>query len=88
MLCILRRAFLNVIRRLVSPVFFSRGEDGRLQRGLGGIPDDRPLLFVGNHQTFALDLGMMVEELIRERNILPRGLAHPAIFGVMILLLQ
>ena len=38
------------LRRLVSPVFFSRAADGSLQRGLGSLPDSRPLLLVGNHQ--------------------------------------
>ena len=144
---------MSTIRRLVSPVFLSRAADGSVQHGLAGIPDDRPLLFVGNHQvqrspaelvhasiisssplcmsqsfssdtvvcpavrralhydvcsaacsrgfvqgllplfmmvtgvlwanvaqTFALDLGLFVEEILRQRRILPRGLAHPAIF--------
>ena len=34
-------------------------------------------------QTFALDLGLFVEEIVRQRGILPRGLAHPAIFEVI-----
>ncbi len=34
----------------------------------------------GNHQTYALDLGFLVEGLLREARILPRGLAHPIIF--------
>jgi 1-acyl-sn-glycerol-3-phosphate acyltransferase len=67
---------------LVSPVFFSTLRDGSIVRGLSGIPDDRPMLFVGNHQTFALDLGLFVEQILRERGILLRGLAHPAIFSV------
>lgn len=71
-----------MIRRLVSPVFFSTARDGQLQRGLGALPDQRPLLLVGNHQTLALDLGIMVEQIVRERGFLPRGLAHPAIFAV------
>ena len=45
-----RRSGLKGLRRLVSPVFFSRAADGRLQRGLGCLPDSRPLLLVGNHQ--------------------------------------
>ncbi len=53
-----------------------------MQRGLGALPAARPMLFVGNHQTFALDLGLMVEQIVREAGILPRGLAHPAIFAV------
>lgn len=40
------------------------------------------MLFVGNHQTYALDIGFLVEQLVKERGIMPRGLAHPAIFAV------
>lgn len=40
------------------------------------------MLFVGNHQTYALDIGPLVEALIKERGIFPRGLAHPAIWAV------
>lgn len=46
----MRRYGLQGLRRLVSPVFFSRDACGRLQRGLGGVPAGRPLLLVGNHQ--------------------------------------
>jgi hypothetical protein len=44
------RSGLQGLRRLVSPVFFSRTQDGRVQRGLDGLPTSRPLLLVGNHQ--------------------------------------
>ncbi|KAK9908919.1 hypothetical protein WJX75_004666 [Coccomyxa subellipsoidea] len=75
------KSYTTTIRRLTSPVFFSTAADGRVQRGLSNLPDARPMLLVGNHQTFALDLGLMVEQIVRERGFLPRGLAHPAIFG-------
>lgn len=50
----------------MSPVFFSTGEDGTSVSGLSKIPDgdkstDRPIIFVGNHQLLALDLGVIVE---------------------------
>ena len=77
-----RRSYTTFIRRLVSPVFFSTAEDGSTQSGLAGVPNDRPMLLVGNHQTFALDLGIFVEQIVRECGFLPRGLAHPAIFSV------
>ena len=76
------RSYTTFIRRLVSPVFFSTAEDGSTQSGLAGVPNDRPMLLVGNHQTFALDLGLFVEQIVRECGFLPRGLAHPAIFSV------
>lgn len=68
-------------RRLTSPVFFSTGADGVVVEGLGAIPEERPILFIGNHQTLALDLGVLCEEFLREREILLRGLAHPVIFS-------
>ena len=72
----------DLLRRFVSPVFFSTKEDGTLVPGLDALPDDRPILFVGNHQFYALDIGIVIEEFLRKRNMLPRGLAHPVIFGV------
>ena len=53
-----------------------------MQQGCGGIPLDRPLLLVSNHQTFALDIGPLVEGLLRQTGLLPRGLTHPAVFQV------
>ena len=38
-------------------------------------------LQVGNHQTLALDLGVLCEQFLRERQVLLRGLAHPVIFS-------
>ncbi|KAG1678974.1 hypothetical protein FOA52_013037 [Chlamydomonas sp. UWO 241] len=72
---------LNVLERLVSPVFFSTQADGRVVRGLGAIPDDRPILFVGNHQLFAPDMPLMVAQFLREKKTLLRGLAHPIAVG-------
>ncbi|CAN0422319.1 unnamed protein product [Pylaiella littoralis] len=68
-----------------SPVFFSTGEDGMSVSGLSKIPDGakstgRPLIFIGNHQLFGLDLGVILERLYSEKKILARGLAHPVIF--------
>lgn len=70
-------------RALTSPVFFSTAEDGQRSRGLGLLPsvqNGKPLLFVANHQLFGLDLGMIWAELMEERGIVARGLAHPIIF--------
>ncbi len=40
----------------------------------------RPVVFVGNHQLLAADMYLLVEEFLRERGTMPRGLAHPAVF--------
>ena len=47
----------------------------------------RPVLLVsvlglGLDYAVALDLGLFVEQIVRECGFLPRGLAHPAIFSV------
>ncbi|KAL4442037.1 hypothetical protein ABPG77_011298 [Micractinium sp. CCAP 211/92] len=67
-------------RRLSSPVFISTGTDGSRCLGLSQIPEGRPLLLVGNHQTLALDLGVITEQFLKEQGTLLRGLAHPVIF--------
>mmetsp|Transcript_18559 Transcript_18559/g.26113 ORF Transcript_18559/g.26113 Transcript_18559/m.26113 type:complete len:856 (-) Transcript_18559:50-2617(-) len=84
------RANVQPLRDLTSPVFFSTGVDGKRRKGLGFLPnmnDDvngassKPVLFVANHQLFGLDLGMIIAQLLEERGIMARGLAHPIIFG-------
>ena len=80
-------AGLDALRAIVSPVFFStRARDGAIVRGLDHVPvgsarGDRPVLLVGNHQTMAPDLGFFIEAFIREKGVIPRGLAHPVIAG-------
>lgn len=80
------------LRRLTSPVFVSTASDGRAVLGLSGLPDSspstpgarpRPILFVGNHQLMAFDMSPMIEQIYRDRGMLVRGLAHPAIFTSM-----
>ncbi|GAX78319.1 hypothetical protein CEUSTIGMA_g5761.t1 [Chlamydomonas eustigma] len=69
---------LSTLNRLVSPVFFSTDmASGAIQQGLGGIPECRPLLFVGNHQLFAPDTSVMVAGFLKERGMMLRGLTHP-----------
>lgn len=81
--CCLCRVFnVKNLKWAQSPVFLSTGADGRVQRGCGGIPLDRPLLLVSNHQTFALDIGILIDGLLRQTGVLPRGLTHPAVFQV------
>ncbi len=69
------------LRTLTSPKFFSTTPEGKRKLGLGQVPTpDGPLLFVANHQLIGLDLGMIIAELIEERGITARGLAHPIVF--------
>jgi hypothetical protein len=54
----------------------------RVVQGLAEVPVDRPLLFVGNHQLFAPDMPLMIEQFLREKRMLLRGLAHPFVLQV------
>eukprot|EP00752_Nemacystus_decipiens_P012922 g11436.t1 len=79
------RKTIDFLLKSLSPVFFSTGADGVTVPGLSGVPEgdkskNRPIIFVGNHQLLALDLGVIVERLYSERDILARGLAHPIVF--------
>ncbi|KAJ8607983.1 hypothetical protein CTAYLR_008250 [Chrysophaeum taylorii] len=82
-----RASLVTPLRRLVSPVFFSTTRDGGVVRGLGGVPvprdTGRPMLLVGNHQLLGLDLAFLIDEFLRDRDVLPRGLAHPAATGAL-----
>jgi len=53
-------------------------EGGELVRPRAGA---RPVLFVGNHQTLATDLGVVVEHFLTELGVCLRGLAHPVLFA-------
>ncbi|KAL7612766.1 hypothetical protein Lser_V15G06709 [Lactuca serriola] len=63
-----------------SPVMFSTLEDGRIVRGLSGIPDEGPVLLVGYHMLMGLELAPIILEFLREKNVMVRGVAHPELF--------
>eukprot|EP00879_Flechtneria_rotunda_P018765 GHRR01019698.1.p1 GENE.GHRR01019698.1~~GHRR01019698.1.p1 ORF type:complete len:607 (+),score=210.36 GHRR01019698.1:181-2001(+) len=76
------QGFVSVINRLTSPVFYSTTADGKIVRGLLGIPVHQgPILLIGNHQFFAGDMYPMIKQFITELGVLPRGLAHPVVFA-------
>jgi hypothetical protein len=58
-----------------------------LRFGLDNIPDEKPLIFVGNHTMYGIyDMPLMIYELRKRKGITLRGLAHPlhyaSAFGV------
>mmetsp|Transcript_3892 Transcript_3892/g.8491 ORF Transcript_3892/g.8491 Transcript_3892/m.8491 type:complete len:726 (-) Transcript_3892:55-2232(-) len=72
------------LRNLVSPVFFSTGVDGKRRMGLSHVPSaegGKPVLITANHQFGGIDLGLIISQLIEDRGIKARGLAHPVIFA-------
>ncbi|CAB9515470.1 expressed unknown protein [Seminavis robusta] len=72
------------LRNIHSPVFLSTDANGKRWRGLAKIPSPAnhgPILFVANHQFFGLDLNLIIAELLEERNLICRGMAHPFVFN-------
>lgn len=63
-----------------SPVMLSTLDDGKIVRGLAGIPSEGPVLFVGYHMLLGIELVPLVSQFLIERNILVRGIAHPLMF--------
>ncbi|GLJ23735.1 hypothetical protein SUGI_0449990 [Cryptomeria japonica] len=70
----------GLMRKLVSPVMFSTNQNGKIMKGLAGIPQEGPCIFVGIHMLMGLDIPFLGLELLRQRNILVRGIAHPIMF--------
>ena len=73
------------LRDATSPIFFSTNpQTGKRVRGLSQLPskdnNGNPVLYVANHQLLGLDLGMIISQLLEERDIIARGLAHPFVF--------
>lgn len=65
----------------LSPVMMSTLKDGKIVRGLAGVPDKGPVLFVGYHALMGIELSPLYEEFLREKRTVVRGMAHPFLFG-------
>ncbi|ESQ32802.1 hypothetical protein EUTSA_v10003736mg [Eutrema salsugineum] len=77
------KQYLDEQRMLIdatSPVMLSTLENGKLVRSLEGLPSEGPVLYVGYHMLLGFELGPMVTQILLERNIHLRGLAHPMMF--------
>ncbi|CAO2208169.1 unnamed protein product [Urochloa humidicola] len=66
--------------RLLSPVMLSTLTNGRIVRGLAGIPEKGPILFVSYHSLLAMDLAPICEEFLREKKRVVRAMAHPVFY--------
>ncbi|OVA17415.1 Diacylglycerol acyltransferase [Macleaya cordata] len=64
-----------------NPVMLSTLENGKLVKGLGGVPCEGPVVFVGYHMLLGLELGPLISRFLAEKNVLLRGIAHPMMFG-------
>ncbi|XP_065853504.1 phytyl ester synthase 1, chloroplastic-like isoform X2 [Euphorbia lathyris] len=72
---------IGPLRTSSSYAMFSTLADGRIVRGLAGVPDNGPVLFVGYHMLLGLEVYSLLEEFLRQKNVVLRGIAHPAIFN-------
>lgn len=71
---------LRSITFATDPVMLSTLDDGRIIRGLSGIPDEGPVVLIGYHMLMGLELGPLVIRFLKEKNILLRGISHPFMF--------
>ncbi|ONM56261.1 transferase transferring acyl groups other than amino-acyl groups [Zea mays] len=62
------------------PVMLSTLGDGRVVRGLAGLPREGPAVLVGYHMLLGLELGPMVTGILSGTGVHVRGLAHPFMF--------
>uniref|UniRef100_A0ACD5UJJ5 Uncharacterized protein n=1 Tax=Avena sativa TaxID=4498 RepID=A0ACD5UJJ5_AVESA len=71
----------KLFHQLLSPVMLSTMKNGKIVRGLAGVPDKGPVLFVGYHQLLAMELSSLVEGFLREKKTIVRTAAHPVFFA-------
>ncbi|KAF6161584.1 hypothetical protein GIB67_009463 [Kingdonia uniflora] len=63
-----------------SPMMLSTLENGRIVKGLAGIPFEGPVLLVGYHMLLGLEISPLIYEFWGEKNIKLRGMVHPRLF--------
>ncbi|CAK7340888.1 unnamed protein product [Dovyalis caffra] len=72
---------VGLLRFATGPAMFSTLDDGKIVKGLAGVPDKGPVIFIGYHMLMGLEIYSLVEEFLREKNIMVRGVAHPDLFS-------
>ncbi|WCJ44007.1 Esterase/lipase/thioesterase family protein [Euphorbia peplus] len=72
---------IGFLRLAASSAMFSTMPDGRIVRGLAGVPDEGPVILVGNHMLMGVEIYSLIEEFLRQKNILIHGIAHPILFS-------
>ncbi|XP_015057468.1 acyltransferase-like protein At1g54570, chloroplastic isoform X1 [Solanum pennellii] len=72
--------YLNI----TGPVMLSTMENGKIVRGLAGVPREGPVLLVGYHMLMGLEIVPLVQEYMMQTKILLRGIAHPSLFTQLV----
>lgn len=62
-------------------MFFSTLQNGKIVRGLEGVPGKGPVLLVGYHMLLGLELGMLHKQFIQDRKMILHGMTHPIVFS-------
>ncbi|KAK7258783.1 hypothetical protein RIF29_24370 [Crotalaria pallida] len=70
----------GLFRSVTGTVMFSTLEDGKIVKGLSGIPDEGPVIFVGYHMLMGTDVVSLIDGFLSQKGIMLRGLAHPYLF--------
>lgn len=71
---------VGLFRSVTGSVMFSTLEDGKIVKGLSGVPDEGPVLLVGYHMLLGLELISVIDEFLSQKGIMLRGIAHPELF--------
>ncbi|KAL6846793.1 hypothetical protein ACP4OV_024241 [Aristida adscensionis] len=71
----------RILHYITSPVMLSTLPDGKIVRGLAGLPREGPALVVGYHMLLGFELGPLITGVLNSAGIHVRGLAHPFIFN-------
>ena len=70
----------RTFRSVTGSVMLSTLEDGKIVKGLAGVPDEGPVLLVGYHMLLGFELISLTEKFLIEKGIMLRGIAHPELF--------
>ncbi|CAK7340880.1 unnamed protein product [Dovyalis caffra] len=70
---------IGFLRFAIGSVMFSTLNDGKIVKGLHGVPNEGPVLLVGHHMLMGLELYSLVPEFLREKNIMVRCAMHPVV---------
>ncbi|KAF0914405.1 hypothetical protein E2562_028495 [Oryza meyeriana var. granulata] len=71
---------IRMLQYIANPVMLSTLPDGKIVRGLSGLPKQGPAVLVGYHMLMGFELGPLVTGVLSSTGIHIRGLAHPFMF--------
>ncbi|KAG8057348.1 hypothetical protein GUJ93_ZPchr0002g26297 [Zizania palustris] len=70
----------RMLQYIANPVMLSTLPDGKIVRGLAGLPKQGPAVLVGYHMLMGFELEPLLTGVLSSTGINIRGLAHPFMF--------